>query len=154
MLLDLDGTIADTEPVWLDAKARVARRHRIVWSEADGLASVGQPTPVYAAEFARRGAAASAERIAEEITEEVVAGLGAGIVWRPGALHLLATAAANDVPTALVTMAYRPIAEAVRELTTWSGRSRTPSRTCWHSNGWERRIRACASPSRTPWSGL
>lgn len=117
ILFDLDGTLADTEPLWIRSKARVADNFGIDWSSADNLASVGQPTRVYSLEFVRRGARATPEQVAEAITMEVVRGLEDGISWRPGALSLLAEAVNAEMSTALVTMSYRAIAEAVARAT-------------------------------------
>ncbi|MDN4483692.1 HAD family hydrolase [Demequina lignilytica] len=114
LLFDLDGTLADTEPTWLAAKAAVARRHGIDWSEADGIASIGQATELYSAEFVRRGATGSVRDVGDEISAEVARRLSEGVSWRPGALELLLAATAEGVATALVTMSYRGIAETVR----------------------------------------
>jgi HAD superfamily hydrolase (TIGR01509 family) len=72
---------------------------------------------MYSAEFVRRGARATAERIAGEITAAVVDALRGAVHWRPGARELLAQAVALSIPTALVTMAYRPVAEAIAAAT-------------------------------------
>lgn len=117
VLFDMDGTIADTEPLWERAKDAVARRHGIAWSVEDGVAAVGQPTPVYSAEFVARGASASAAEIADEITLHVAEGLADGVVWRAGALRLIGELVDAGVRTALVTMAYRPVAEALARAT-------------------------------------
>jgi HAD superfamily hydrolase (TIGR01509 family) len=117
VLFDLDGTLADTEPSWLRAKAAVAARYGIAWTEADGIASIGQATPVYSGEFVRRGARATPEQIADEITTEVASAITADVSWRPGALELLRRVLAAGVRTGLVTMAYRPVAEAIAAAT-------------------------------------
>ncbi len=114
VLFDLDGTIADTEPTWLEAKASVARRHGIVWTDDDGANSIGQATEQYSAEFVRRGAKGTVDDLGAEISEEVARRLSHGVLWRPGALELIRAAAAEKLPTALVTMSYRGIAQTVR----------------------------------------
>ncbi|WJL96746.1 HAD family phosphatase [Microbacterium sp. ET2] len=117
VLFDLDGTIADTEPLWVRAKEEIARRHAIVWTREDSERAIGQPTPVYAGEFVRRGARGSTAQIASEITAHVAEGMAEGIAWRPGALVLLTALVNAGIPTALVTMAYRPVAEALAAAT-------------------------------------
>jgi HAD superfamily hydrolase (TIGR01509 family) len=117
VLFDLDGTLADTEPLWVTAKDEIARRHVIEWTHEDSQRAIGQPTPVYAGEFVRRGARGSTAEIAAEITAHVAEGMAAGILWRPGALALLTALVDAGIPTALVTMAYRPVAEALAEAT-------------------------------------
>jgi HAD superfamily hydrolase (TIGR01509 family) len=113
VLFDLDGTLADTEQSWLSAKAVVARRHGISWTHEDGLASIGQPTEVYSTEFVRRGASAGMQTVAAEITSEVASAMAAGVPWRPGALEILRQAVDGGLQTGLVTMAFRPVAEAI-----------------------------------------
>lgn len=117
LLFDLDGTLADTERLWLEAKHVVARRHGIEWTIDDSLWATGRPTPEYAGEFVRRGARGTVDDIATEITAHVADGLADGVVWRPGARSLLRAAVEAGVATALVTMAYRPVAEAVAHAT-------------------------------------
>jgi HAD superfamily hydrolase (TIGR01509 family) len=116
-LFDLDGTLADTEPLWMAAKSAVALRHGVPWTADDARTSIGQPTPVYSAEFVARGAPVDAEVIADQITALVAAAVGGGVAWRPGALALLRDAAQAGVRIGLVTMAYRPVAEAVARAT-------------------------------------
>lgn len=117
VLFDMDGTIADTEALWVRAKDDVARRHDIRWDAADGAWATGKPTPVYAAEFVRRGARGSVDTIADEITAHVAEAVATEVTWMPGARDLLGQLADAGIRTALVTMAYRPVAEAVARAT-------------------------------------
>lgn len=41
VLWDLDGTIVDTEPLWMAAEHELAAEHGKIWTEEDGLALVG-----------------------------------------------------------------------------------------------------------------
>ena len=41
VLWDLDGTIVDTEPLWMAAEHALAAEHGKIWTEEDGLALVG-----------------------------------------------------------------------------------------------------------------
>lgn len=57
------------------------------------------------------------DEIIAEWTRGVIAGLASTEPdWRPGALQLLADLKAQGIPSALVTMSVRPIADAVVEL--------------------------------------
>jgi HAD superfamily hydrolase (TIGR01509 family) len=58
-----------------------------------------------------------AEQIADEITAEVARALEGEVAWRPGALDLLARVVGAGLRTGLVTMAYRPVAEALARAT-------------------------------------
>ncbi|TQJ29887.1 HAD family phosphatase [Microbacterium sp. SLBN-146] len=117
VLFDMDGTVADTEALWVSAKAAVAHAHGIPWTEEDAHWAMGKPTPVYAGEFVRRGARGSVAELADEITAHVAAAVADDVVWMPGARQLLRALAEAEIPTALVTMAYRPVAEAVARAT-------------------------------------
>lgn len=113
----MDGTIADTEALWVRAKDDIARRHGIRWDAVDGAWAMGKPTPVYAAEFVRRGARGSVDTVADEITAHVAEAVATEVAWMPGARALLAALTEAGIRTALVTMAYRPVAEAVARAT-------------------------------------
>ena len=41
VLWDLDGTIVDTEPLWMAAEHRLALEHGKVWTDEDALQLVG-----------------------------------------------------------------------------------------------------------------
>src|SRR5690349_3292435 len=41
VLWDLDGTLIDTEPVWMAGGRAIASAHGDEWTDADGLAQVG-----------------------------------------------------------------------------------------------------------------
>ncbi len=117
MLFDLDGTVARTEHIWDAAKSAVAARHGIAWTDGDQARWRHRPTPAYAAEFARRAGVDDARHFAAEITNEVAGRIRREVEWMPGALDLLRLIAGRGASTALVTMAYRPIAEAIRAAT-------------------------------------
>lgn len=112
VLWDLDGTIVDTEPVWLAAELSLADRYGASWSEQDGLELVGSDLLVASREMKRRMALPlSPEEIVDTLVGEVAAYMATGeIAWRPGALELIGALEAAGVPQALVTMSYTAIA--------------------------------------------
>ena len=117
VLWDMDGTLIDSEPLWLDAELAMLRRYGIELTDEvrDGL--VGSGLRAAAAVFQRLGVPLSADEIIAEWTAAVIAGLRAtGPVWRPGAVELLRSLGAAGIPSALVTMAVREIADAVLAL--------------------------------------
>ncbi|RKR13753.1 HAD family hydrolase [Arthrobacter oryzae] len=113
VLWDMDGTLVDTEPYWLAAQGEIARQHGLNWTTQDAHATVGQAMPVSAALLQQRGVALSAEEIINDLLERVVAKLEGGIPWLPGAERILADLAAAHIPSALVTMAFSPVATRV-----------------------------------------
>lgn len=114
VLWDLDGTLVDTEPVWMAGERALAFEHGAEWTEADGLAQVGNALPVTGAYMkARLGSDLSADEIVDRLVTHVSASLASDVPWRPGAVDLVKAFHAADIPQAIVTMSYAPIARAV-----------------------------------------
>jgi HAD superfamily hydrolase (TIGR01509 family) len=113
VLWDMDGTLVDTEPYWLAAQSEIARKHGLDWTMQDARATVGQAMPVTATILQERGVALSTEEIINDLLDRVVAKLEGGIPWLPGAERILAELAAAHIPSALVTMAFSPVATRV-----------------------------------------
>jgi HAD superfamily hydrolase (TIGR01509 family) len=113
VLWDLDGTIVDTEPFFIDAVAALVARAGGALDAEDRRRLVGASL-ADTAEVARR---AGAREAPDAIVAEVVAAVGErlrdGIPWRPGAVDLLQRLREAGIPTALVTMSFRSTAEAV-----------------------------------------
>lgn len=116
VLWDLDGTLVDTEPVWMAAERELADEHGVDWSHDDGLALVGLALPDSGAYIQRRlESTLSPAEIVDYLVARVAAQLAESVPWRPGAVELITAFAAAGVPQALVTMSYAPIASAVAQ---------------------------------------
>jgi HAD superfamily hydrolase (TIGR01509 family) len=114
VLWDMDGTLVDTEPAWIEAEFALADTYGAPWSQQDALNLVGNDLLTSAAYIqARMGIGLSAEEIVDALLEQVVAAVRREVPWRPGALDLLLGHVAADIPAALVTMSYRRFAQAV-----------------------------------------
>ena len=113
VLWDMDGTLVNTEPRWIEGQKLLASEFDILWKDEDALSTVGRPMPVSAALLRERGVPLTVEQIIERQLAHVVASLADGIPWLPGAYDLLMALRDAGVPCALVTMAYRPVAERV-----------------------------------------
>ena len=80
VLWDMDGTLVDTEPYWIES-GRYIREHGGIDLEP--------------------------AEIVEELLDRVVAHVERRVPWQPGAVELLADLRADGVRCALVTMSYR-----------------------------------------------
>nr|WP_216853603.1 HAD family phosphatase [Phytoactinopolyspora halotolerans] len=114
VLWDMDGTLVDTEPLWIAAEKELVGRYGGTWTDADSLALVGSDL-LAAGDYIRRKAdlPMTAAQVRDALMEQVLDGVKRGADWRPGAVELLAALDLAAVPCALVTMSYRQLAETV-----------------------------------------
>lgn len=114
VLWDMDGTIVDTEPYWIQAEFEVVEAHGGSWSLEHAHTIVGSDL-LAAATYIRThgGIDVDPPVIVELLLERVIAAVKRELPWRPGARELLQEFGALGVPSILVTMSYRRLAEAV-----------------------------------------
>ena len=111
---DLDGTLVHTGPIWMVAERELASEHGHDWTREDGLALVGLAlTDTGAIVKELLGSDLSAEEIVDYLVERVANHLVTTVPWMPGAFELAHAFAEGEIPQALVTMSYDPIAQAV-----------------------------------------
>ena len=116
VLWDLDGTLVDTEPSWIAAEYRLVAAYGGSWTDEDAKAQVGNPLLV-TGEYLREhgGVPLPADRIVELLLADVLADVRREVHWRPGVRRLLAECRQQGLATALVTMSYLELAEAVAD---------------------------------------
>ena len=114
VLWDMDGTLVDTEPYWIEAEYALVEEHGGAWSDEHARALVGNPLLV-SAEYLREHGGVSLEPVAivERLLAAVVDRVRDHVPWQPGARELLAELSASGVPMALVTMSWTSLAHAV-----------------------------------------
>jgi HAD superfamily hydrolase (TIGR01509 family) len=114
VLWDMDGTLVDTEPYWIECERELVARFGHEWSDEDAHALVGNPLLLSAEYIRDRGhVPLEPEAIVEVLLDGVVARVREHVPFRPGARELLEGLIAAGVPCALVTMSYRRFTDAV-----------------------------------------
>ena len=107
VLWDMDGTLVDTEPYWIEGEFALAERYGGTWSHEHAMQLVGNDL-LESGRYMRRhmGIEISPERIVDELLDSVIEQVQRVVPWRPGARELLAALGAAGVPCGLVTMSY------------------------------------------------
>ena len=114
LLWDFDGTLADTEPLWIAAEYELIAGLGGTWSDADAHQLVGNSlidSGSYILHAIGRPDL-SPEWVVDQLVARVIDGLRTTVPWRPGALELLEASARAGVPCALVSASYRVLLDA------------------------------------------
>ena len=114
-LFDMDGTLIDTEPYWIEAEGLLVTQHGGHWSSQQGLALVGSGLHGTADALQRAGVDMEARAIIDWLSEFVRDKMSQQMPWRPGAVDLIRSLHDASVPCALVTMSFNPTAFALRD---------------------------------------
>lgn len=109
----MDGTLVDTEPYWMAAERELVGSFGLTWTADDAARMIGLPLLAAAEVLQDHGVDLAAEAIVDRMLGQVVDRVRAAVPWQPGARDLLAALAAAGVPSALVTMSYRALSDAV-----------------------------------------
>ena len=116
VLWDMDGTLIDSEPYWMNSEGAFAKANNTIWTEQDGLSLVGMSLYDSSKIIKERvGSDLEPEQIIEKLTDEVTAQLKQEIFWRPGAKELLLLLRKKKIKTALVTMSMHRMAKQVAD---------------------------------------
>ncbi|MEN0083860.1 MAG: HAD family hydrolase [Leifsonia sp.] len=114
VLWDMDGTLVDTEPYWMASEQELVGSFGGTWTHDDGLLLVGLGLWNSAEILRAHGVAMEADEIVQWLTDRVQRKLDEeGVPWRPGARELLEEVRGRGIPTALVTMSVRRMAEQI-----------------------------------------
>ena len=114
VLWDMDGTLVDTEPYWIEAEYALVGAHGGTWTDEHAHALVGNAL-LASAEYIREhgGVDLPPEDIVTALLVDVVRRARERMPWRPGARELIADLASLSIPCALVTMSYQVLTDAV-----------------------------------------
>jgi len=107
----MDGTLIDTEPLWMAAEIELTSRFGVPWTAQDATELVGSAMVHSAGVLQARGVDLPVATIVDELTASVARGVTRRVPWQPGAQDALRALRAARVPLALVTSSYRPLAD-------------------------------------------
>lgn len=110
---DMDGTLVDTEPYWIEAEMRLVSDHGGYWDVSLAHQLVGSALDRSALILQEAGVKLSVREIIDHLSESVIGRVRESLPWRPGARELLADLHAAGVRCALVTMSERALASEI-----------------------------------------
>lgn len=116
LLWDMDGTLVDTEPLWVECEAELMRQFGYEWSEEDARYCIGGPMEKverYMLEKSRSDRDSS--WFGDQLISMMLLRLRSGIQLMPGVHELIDAAREHDVKLALVSASRREIVDAVLE---------------------------------------
>ncbi|MET8741486.1 HAD family hydrolase [Streptomyces sp. NPDC057575] len=116
VLLDMDGTLVDTEGFWWDAEVEVFAELGHQLDEAWRDVVVGGPMTRSAGYLMDvTGADITLDELTVLLNDRFEERIGRGVPLMPGAARLLAELVRHDIPTALVSASHRRIIDRVLE---------------------------------------
>ena len=114
VLWDMDGTLVDTEPYWIECEYELVAEFGGHWSQEKAHSLVGNDLRVSAAILRDQGGVdLPIDDIVNRLLDGVIARVRRRVPWRPGAKETLAALRKAEVPCALVTMSWKRFADAV-----------------------------------------
>ncbi|HWL02789.1 MAG TPA: HAD family phosphatase [Microbacteriaceae bacterium] len=116
VLWDMDGTLVDTEPLWMAAETELVSSFGGVWTHENAMACVGKGLEDSSAIIQAAGVRLSIDEITRWLTDHVKAHLNPETMpWRTGAREFLESLRDAGIPTALVTMSLHDMAQHVAD---------------------------------------
>jgi HAD superfamily hydrolase (TIGR01509 family) len=114
VLWDMDGTLVDTEPYWIECEYELVEAHGGTWTDEHAHALVGLDLHESGRYIRDHGGVdLSVDEIVNQLIDGVIARLRQMVPWRPGARDLLDELRAEGIPCALVTMSWRRLADVI-----------------------------------------
>lgn len=113
VLWDMDGTIVDTEPYWIQAEKDLVASYGGTWTEEQAEALVGQALTFSGQVIQDAGVDLTVREIIDRLISQVASRVRQEMPWRPGARELLEELRERSVPCALVTMSEKLLAKEI-----------------------------------------
>jgi len=104
IFFDMDGTLVDSEPLWLEAEIEVMLREGCIWTAEDQLACLGGPRAKTERIMQEKcGKHMPDKYFGDQLDDLMESKLAEKLKLVPGALELLAECKENDLTFGLVT---------------------------------------------------
>ena len=114
VLWDMDGTIVDTEPYWMECEYELVAEFGGQWDDEKAHSVVGHDLRDTAAILRDRGGVdLPIDDIVNRLLDGVIQRVQHRVPWRPGARESLTALRRAGIPCALVTMSWKRFADAV-----------------------------------------
>lgn len=117
VLFDLDGTVADTEANWFEGEMAVLKPLGVPWTHEIAMRYVGVALDWSVRDIVDRfDLSIKPDELLKALNSAVhEAAVRRRTQWLPGVRELLGLLNTLEIPTALVTMSHRPLADVVLE---------------------------------------
>ena len=113
VLWDMDGTLLDSEPIWIEEEAKLMRSLGVEWNDDDARNCLGGPMHRVDEYMRKRsGDRHKPLELSELLISQMVSRLNESVNFTPGAEQLLNELYRMQIPMALVTASTREIVDA------------------------------------------
>ena len=113
VLWDMDGTLIDSEPIWVAQQFVLAEKHGATWSREQGLALVGADMHDTAVAMQAAGVDMEAAVLVATLERAVIDSLRQSVPWRPGVRELLSELRLEGIACAIATTSSNEMASLV-----------------------------------------